>query len=137
MRVEVSFGRGGLTHLCIIFFRSEMTSGSVSQKVDTEIGPPPTSEAIPRDTDNLRPSKVVARTVRPVEHTPSKFGHDPCRVNRGLVVAAKCCVRKARFFFFAVWAAFGTEQGKPEPCVGLNSTPQKAKTCFVFCFPIQ
>ena len=32
--------------------------------------------------------------------------------------------------FFAVRADFGTEQEKPEPCVGFNTT--KGKTCFFF-----
>ena len=36
--------------------------------------------------------------------------------------------------FFAVRAGCGTEQEKPEPCVGFNTT--KGKACFVFCFPI-
>ena len=36
---------GGLTHLCINFFRLEMTSCSVSQKVNTEMGQAPTSQA--------------------------------------------------------------------------------------------
>ena len=74
-----------------------MTSCSVSQNVDTELDQPPTSQARPRGNDHLRPSKLAARALRSVEHTPSKFAHDPCSVRRGLVVAFKCCVRKARF----------------------------------------
>ena len=73
---------------------------SVSQKVDTELGQATTSQARSRDTEHLlvRPSNLAARALRSVEHTPSKFGHDPSRVRRGLAAAVKCYVRKARFF---------------------------------------
>ena len=47
---------------------------------------------------HVRPSNLEARTLRSVEHTPSKFCCDPCPVKRGLEAAVKCCVRKARFF---------------------------------------
>ena len=78
------------------------------------------------ETDHLRPSnfKLGARTLRSVEHTPSKFGHDLCRVRRGLVAAVKCCLRKTRFF--AVRAGCGTERKKPEGLVRV-STPQRGK----------
>ena len=75
-----------------------MTSCSISQKVGAELAHAPTSQARTRDTDHLRPSNLAARTLRSVEHTPSKFGHDPCTVRRGIVAAVKCCVRKTRFF---------------------------------------
>ena len=75
-----------------------MTSCSVSRKGDPELRQAPASQAIPRDTDHLRPSNLAAKTLRVVEHAPSKFGHDPCSVRRGLVAAATCCVRQARFF---------------------------------------
>ena len=105
---------------------------SVSQKYGTELGQAPTSQARSRDTDHLRPSNLAARTLSLVEHTLSKFSGDPCPVRRGIVAAVKCCVRKARFF--AVQAGCGTEQEKPEPCVGFNvSTPQRGKTV-LFCF---
>ena len=42
------------------------------------------------------------------------------------------CARST--FFFAVRAGCGTEQKKPEPSVGFNTT--RGKTCFVFCFTI-
>ena len=102
-----------------------MASCSVSQKVDAELGQAPTFQAGPRDTDYPRPSNLVTRTLRPAEHTPSKCGHDPCPVRRGLAAAAKCCVRKARFFLcrqvnrndpslpMALLADFSTMKGKP------------------------
>ena len=57
----------------------------------------PTSRARRRDTELLRPSNLAARTLRSVEHTPSKFCRDPCPVRRGLVAAVKCCVQKHFF----------------------------------------
>ena len=71
--------------------------GNVSQNVDTELGQAATSQARARDTDHLRPSNLSARTLHLVEYTPSKFGHDPCPMRRGLVAAVKCYVRKTRF----------------------------------------
>ena len=87
---------------------------SVLQKFYTELGQPPKSQARPRDTDYLQPSNLAARTLRSVEHAPSKFGHDLCPVKLGLVAAVKCFVRKARFF-----RRCGTEREKPEPCAGV------------------
>ena len=75
-----------------------MASCFVPRKVDTELGQALTSQARPRHTDHLRLSNLAARALRSVEHTPSKFSHDPCPVRRGLVAAVMCCVRKARFF---------------------------------------
>ena len=63
-----------------------------------------------------------------MEHTPSKFGGDPCPVGRGSGSGEVLCA-KTRFFAAAV-----KQNEKPEPCVGFNTT--KGKTCFVFCFPI-
>ena len=71
---------------------------SVSQKVDTELGQAPTSQARPRDTDHLRPLNLAARTLSLVEHTLSKFGGDPCSVRRGIAAAARFYVRKASCF---------------------------------------
>ena len=122
-------GHGSVTH-CLIFFRSQMNSCYVSQKLDTELGHAPTFQARPRDTDHLRPSNLAAGALRSVEHAPSKFRHDPCPVRRGFVAAVKYCVRKARFV--AVREGCGTERAKPRPCVGFNTT--KAKTCFVSVF---
>ena len=75
-----------------------MTSCSVSQKVDTELGQAPMSQAISRDTDHLRPSNLAARTLSLVGHTLSKFGGDACSVRQGFAAAVKCYVRKPRFF---------------------------------------
>ena len=105
-----------------------MTSCSVSQKsrYRTGSGPHVPSETS-RDTDHLRPSNLAAKTLHSVVHTRSKFGHDPCPVGQGLVAAVKCCVRKARFF-----RCPGTEQAKPEPCAGFNTTMRK--TCLFSVF---
>ena len=108
----------------------EMTSFSVSQKVDTKVHLGPTFQARPRGTDHLRPSNLAAGTLSLVEHTLSKFGDDPCPVRRGLAAAVKCYVRKARFFSLLLNR---TKEAR-ECCVGLNTT--KGKTCFVSCFPI-
>ena len=110
-----------------------MTSCSVSRKHDTELGHAPTSQARPRDTGHLRPSKLAASTLRSVEHTPSKFGHDPCPVKRGLVATVKCCVRKARFFSLSGQAV---ELNKRSQRLVWVSTPQRAKPVFILCFPI-
>ena len=45
----------------------------VSQNVDTDMGQVPTPQAIPRDTDHLRPSNLVAKTLGLVDHTLSKL----------------------------------------------------------------
>ena len=71
-----------------------------------------------RDTDHLRPSKLAARTLHSVEHTPSKFGHDPWPVRRGLVAAVKCGARKARFFD-------AVEQNETSQSLVWVSTPQR------------
>ena len=55
-------GRGSLTHFCMIFFWSQVTSCSVSQKL-VQNGSATTSQAISRDTDHLRPSDLAARTL--------------------------------------------------------------------------
>ena len=39
-------------------------------------------------------------------------------------------------FLFAVRAGCGTEQEKPEPCVGFNTTKGKSCFCFLFSDPI-
>ena len=75
-----------------------MTSCSVSQKVDTELGQAPTSQARPRDTDHLRPSNLAARTLSLVEHTLSKFGGDPCPVRRGIAGSGEVLCEKITFF---------------------------------------
>ena len=67
------------------------------KKVDTELGQPPMSQARPRDTDRLPHSKLAARTLRSVEHTPSKFGDDPWPVRRGLVAAVSVVCEKHVF----------------------------------------
>ena len=128
LRLEVSFGTLEPDPVLYFVFRSEMASCSVSPNVDTELGQAPTSQARPRDTDHLRPTKLAARTLHSVKHAASKFGHDPCPVRRGLVAAVKCCV-KSTFF-----RCPGTEQAKPDPCVGFNTTTGKAR--FVFYFPV-
>ena len=125
-------GRGSLTQFCIILFRSEMTY-SVSQNVDTEMAPAPTSQAKPRDTDHLRPSNLAARTLRSVEHAPSKFGYDPCLVRRGLVAAVTCCVRKN------IYSPSGQvlEQNKRSQSLVWVSTPQMGKTLSFSVFRCQ
>ena len=96
--LEVSrFARGSLTHSCIVFSWSETTSCSVSQKVGTELGQDPTSQARDRDTDHLRPSNLAARTLRSVEHTPSMFGYDSCRGEDSWRQSSVVC-EKSTFF---------------------------------------
>ena len=111
----------------------EMTSFSVSQKVDTETGQVSKSH---RDL----PSNLAARTLRSVEHTPSKFGHGPCRVRQGLVAAVKRCVRKARVFRCPGRLWNRTREARaPEPCLQLvwvSIFKTMAKTCFAFYSPI-
>ena len=124
--------RGSLTHFCIIVFWSEMTSCSLSQKNDTELGQTPTSQARPRDTDHLRPSNLAARALRSVEHTPSKFGHDRWLVWRQLGAVVKSCVRKARFVRCPGRLWNRTREAR----VFCGFQHHKGKTCFVFCFPI-
>ena len=75
-----------------------MTSCLVSQKIDRELGQPPTSHARPRDTGHLRPLNLATRALSLGEHTLSKFGGDPCPVRRGLGAAVKCYERRVRFF---------------------------------------
>ena len=71
-----------------IIFWSEMTSWTVSQKVDTELGQAPTFQARPRDTSHL--------------YTALKLGSDATwsmhHQRRGLVAPVKCRVRKPSFF---------------------------------------
>ena len=65
-----------------------------------------------------------------MEHTHSAFGHDPWSMRRGLVAAAKNCVRKT--LFLSARADCGTEQDKPESRVGFNTTKAKPVLFFVF-----
>ena len=74
-----------------------MTSCSVSQKVDTELGQSPTPQARPRYTDYLRPSNLAAKTLSLVEHTLFKVCGYLCPVRQRLAAAVKCYVGKARF----------------------------------------
>ena len=81
-----------------VFFLSEsQMTCSVSHTSDIELGQAPTSQARARDTDHLRPSKVMARALSLVEPMLSKLSGDPCPVRRG-IVAVKSGMRKARFF---------------------------------------
>ena len=117
-----------------VFFslRSEVTSCSVSQKLDTDMGQAPTFQARPRDTDHRRPSNLAASALRSVEHAPSKFGHDSFPVRRGLVAAVKyCCVRKALFFLLSGQAV---EQNKRSQNVVWVSTPQRRKPVLLSVF---
>ena len=125
--------RGGLTHFWMIFFESEMTSCSESQKVGTELGQPPTSHARPRHRDHPRPSKLAAKTLSLVEPTLSKFACDSCTARRGIVATVKCCVPKKARFFRCPGRLWKITKEASEPCVGFNTT--EGKTCFVFCFP--
>ena len=97
-----------------------------SAKNHPEMGQAPTSQAIPRDTDHLRPSNLATRTLSLVEHTHSKFGGDPCSVRRGLAAAVKCYVRKARF-------SASVEQNERILSLVWVSTPQRDNLfCFLF-----
>ena len=71
---------------------------------------------------------AYGRMVGLVEHTLSKFGGEPCPVRRGIVAAL------STVFFRCAGRGCGTEQEKPEPCVGFNTTLQRGKACFVFLF---
>ena len=84
------------------------------------------------ETDHLRPSNLATRTLRSVESTPSKFGHDPHPVRRGLVAVVKCSVRKARFPRCPGRLWNRTREARA--LCGFNTT--KGKNCSVFCFPI-
>ena len=111
-----------------------MTSCSVSQEIDTKLGQVPTSQARPRDADHVRPSNLAARTLRPVEHTPSKFGHDPSPVRRGLVASVKCLCATSTFFSLSGPAV---EQNKRSQSLVWVSTPQRGNLfCFLFIDPI-
>ena len=100
---------------------------SVSQKIDTELGQAPTSQARRRDTDHLRPSNLAARTLSLVGHTLSKFGGDPCPVRRALAAAVKCYVRKARF------SRCSCEQNERSQSLVWVSTPKRDNLfCFLF-----
>ena len=127
--LEVSLRTCGRDPFLDNFFCSQMTC-SVSQKVGAELGQAPTSQARPGDTDHLRPSNLAARTLRSVEHTPSKFGHDPCRVRRDSSLQSSVACEKD---FFALSGQAVEQSKKPEPCVGFITG---GETCFVFCFPI-
>ena len=91
---------------------------SVSQKVDTELVQAPTSQAISRDTDHLRPSNLSARTVSLVEHTLSKFGGDPC-----------LCAKNT---FFLVWAGNRNDPSLPTALLTGFSTMKENPVCFLF-----
>ena len=107
-----------------------MTSCSVSQKVDTELGQAPTLQARPRDTDHLQPSNLAARALRSVQHAPYKFGHDPCPVRQDSWRQSSAVCEK--HVFFAPRADYGTEQQKPGPCGGFNTTKGKPVLFSVF-----
>ena len=125
-------GHGGLTQFCINFLRYRPFR---SGKIYTELGQAPTPQARPRDIDHVRPSRLAARALRSVEHTPSKFGHDLHPVRRGLVAAVKCCVRKAcllRCPGRLLW-----KQKRSQSLVWWVSTPQWGNLfCFLFSDPV-
>ena len=100
---------------------------SVSQKVDTELGQAPTSQATPRDTDHLLPSNLAARTLSLVEHTLSKFGGDPCPVRRGIAGSGEVLCEKITFFRLLL-----NRTREARALCGFQH--HKGITCFVFCF---
>ena len=96
------------------------------------VRPPRPKRDLETKTTYVRPSNLAARTLRSVEHTPSKFSHDPCPVRRGLVAAVKCCVRKARFF-----RCPGRLWNKTREARALcGFQHHKGEKKIVFCFPI-
>ena len=120
MCLEVSVGTWEFKSRCFI---SDRRLPHVLQKTDTELGQAPKLRTGPRDTDYLRPSNLAARTLSLVEHSLFKCSRAPFPVRRGIVAAVKCCARKT--LFFPVSAGYGTEQEKPEPCVGFKTTKEK------------
>ena len=118
-----------------------MTSCSVSQKIDTELGQAPTSQARPRDTDHLRPSNFAARTLSLVEHTFSKFSGDPCPVRRVLSNSSYLSLCAKSTFFplllnrtregqSLVWVS---TQRDNLFCFLFSGT---IIVCLIFCFPL-
>ena len=132
--LEVSLGTWEPRPFLFFSFRSETTSCSVSQKVGTELGQACTSQARPRDTHHLlvRALNLAARTLRSVEHTPSKFLSWPAPSEARTRGCSQVLCAKSTIFCRPT--RLGTEQEKPAPCVGFNTT--KAKACFVLCFPV-
>ena len=69
-----------------------------------------------------------------MEHTPSKFGHDPSPVRRGLVASVKCLCATSTFFSLSGPAV---EQNKRSQSLVWVSTPQRGNLfCFLFIDPI-
>ena len=54
----------------------------------------PASQARPRDTGNVQPSHLAARTIRQAEHGFSQFDHHPWPVEGGFGAAVKCSFEK-------------------------------------------
>ena len=113
-------GRGGQTQFCVNFLRYRTGSQFRSGKKSSRNG---SGSDVPSKTSRHRPptaSKRGSKDPTLVEHTSSKFGHDPWPVRRGLVAAVKWCVRKARFF------AVGEQNERSQSLVWV-STPQRGK----------
>ena len=70
-----------------------------NKTVDGELGQTPTSQGIPRDTDDTRPSNLAASTLSFVEHTLTMYASDPIPARRRFVAALTFFVRKVRFNF--------------------------------------
>ena len=102
--------------------------------VQNWVSPPRSKRDLDTQTTYVRPSNSVARGLRSVVQTPSKFGHDPCPGMRRVVTAVKCCVRKARFFSLSGQAVKQNERSQGLVCF---PTPQRGKpVCFLFFDPI-
>ena len=100
--LEVSPGAWGPDPVMYQLFAIQNRTSFPIRKNDPEMGDAPTSQARPRDTDQLQPSNLAGRSLSLVEHTLSNFGGDPCPVRRGIVAALKfyLYVRKTRFFLW-------------------------------------
>ena len=96
------------------------------------MGQAPSSQAGPRDTDHVRPSHLAVGTLRSVAHATltlvvihALLGEDSWRQSSAV---------SENHAIFAVRAGCGTEQVKPEPGGGFNTTT--GNTCSAFWFPI-
>ena len=112
------------------FFWSELTC-SVSQKVDTEPGQPPTPQARPQDTDHLSPSNLGARTLSLVEHTLFKCGGDFVSCEAKIRGSGEVLCAKSTFFSLLL------KQNESSQNLVWVSTPRRGKQfCFLFSDPI-
>ena len=117
--LKVSLGTWGPDPVMYQLFAIQNRTSFPIRKNDPEMGDAPTSQARPRDTDQLQPSNLAGRSLSLVEHTLSNFGGDPYPVRR---TRGSGEVLRAKITFFLVSAAIRNDPSLPTALLAGVST---------------